>query len=129
KHLLLVLLRDGLRAEGEKARRDYASAIDLAAVFRRKQVTRHLFAYELIVWQVIVKRFDDVITVLPRVRIAVVFVIAGRIGVTRHVQPMTAPAFSVPRAGEQTFDDFFERLGRPVGEEFAHLVFGRGQPR
>ena len=107
EHPLLVLLRDRLGAERQKAGSRDAAGIDCAAVLRRQQVAGDLLADEAVIGHVGVERVDYVVAVAPSVRVAVVFVVAGRIGIARDIQPMTAPALAVsaatPTAGRRLF--------------------------
>ena len=48
QQLLLVLLRQRLLTERQKARRDQAAAVDRARLVGRKQVARNLLAHEAV---------------------------------------------------------------------------------
>ena len=50
------------------------------------------------------------------------------IGVARHIQPETSPAFAVVRRCEQTIDDLGKSVGRRIVDESVHLFGVGGRP-
>ena len=58
-------------------------------------VSRQLFKNELVVRLVVVESLYYVIAVPPGVRVVVVMLIPAAVGVTRHIEPMAAPALPV----------------------------------
>ena len=95
QHAPLVLLRDCLRAQRKESGGDDAALVDIVAIAVRQQIARDLFPDELVVRHVVVERLDDVVAILPSVRIAVVLVVARRVRIACHIQPVTAPALTV----------------------------------
>ena len=62
---------------------------------------------------ILVKGIDDVIAVTPSVWLGVVALVAVRLGVADHVEPMPCPTLAVLRPGQQLVHDFaigFRRL-------------------
>src|SRR5262249_1667601 len=49
---------------------------------------------------VLVERFDDIVPVSPGVGDIIIMLIAGAVGIARHVQPEPAPSFSVMWRGK-----------------------------
>ena len=84
-------------------------------------IRRELFDDEDVVRLIVVEAPDDVIAIRPRIRTARVFALAAyhafRVAVTRHVEPVAAPAFAVVRRCEQTIHHFGERVRRLVFDE------------
>ena len=129
EHLGLVLLGEGLGPEREQARRHDPAAVRHGAVVRREKISRDLLLDETIVGEVLVEGRDHVVTVAPRVGVAVVLVVAGRVRVAGHVEPVSSPALAVARGGEEPLDHRLERRRRAVGEKAPDLVLGRRQTR
>ena len=89
-----------------------------------EQVSRELFADELVVRQVTIEGVDHPVAVLDHLRDRIVRVVARRVGVPHNVEPMSSPAFSVMRRLQQTINDFGKgrrRVGRIV-DEGVHFV-------
>ena len=89
-----------------------------------EQITRKLFADELVVRQVTIEGVDHPVAVLDHLRDRIVRVVARRVGVPHNVEPMSSPAFSVMRRLQQTINDFGKgrrRVGRIV-DEGVHFV-------
>ena len=81
-------------------------------------VAGQLFLDEAVPRLVGVERADDVVAVAPGVRSDRIRVrVAVGVGVSRDVQPMTAPAFAVGFGSQQTVDQFRVGVGRGVGDE------------
>ena len=57
-----------------------------------------------------------------------VFVVAGRIGEARHVQPMAAPLFSIPRRCQQPVNHFPESIRRLIRHEITNFPLRWRQP-
>ena len=129
EHALLVLLRDGLRAERQEAGGDDAALVDLAAIAAGQQIAGDLFPHELVVGHVAVECLDDVVAVLPSVRIAVILVVAGRVRIAGNVQPMAAPALAVRRRCEQALHHALVSSRGSILEERLRLCRSRRQSR
>ena len=76
EHALFILLSQRFGAEREKARRDDALHVHLAAVLSGKKVARNLLLHEADIRQVFIEGPDDVVAVAPSMRIANVLVVA-----------------------------------------------------
>ena len=73
-----------------------------------KFISGELLDEELIPWLVGVERVNDVVTVVPGVRTQRVgLCVASRIGIARHIKPVSGPAFTVGRGGKQAIDQPF----------------------
>ena len=96
----------------------------------REFIAGELFGDKSVKWLVGVEGTDDVVTILVSVaprRVGVA--VAVRVGVTRDVQPVAAPAFAVMRGVEQPVDELFVGIGRRVREECRNLGGRRRQAR
>jgi hypothetical protein len=58
----------------------------------------------------------------------VVGIVAGGVGVMRHVHPVSAPALAVMRRGQEPLDHGNEGVGAVVRDEIRDLLGSRGQP-
>ena len=105
-HLQLHLVRLGqqLRADAEEAQRGQL-LVALRCAFGGQQVACDLFLHEAVVGFVRVEAVHHVVAVTPRVAEGDVLIKAVRVCVTRHVQPVPAPALAVSSGGEQAVDE------------------------
>ena len=74
----------------------------LSIRIRRQQIPRQMFANKLVKWLVLVERADDIVAESPSIRKHHAASATGRFSKARHIQPMSAPAFSVARRFEQS---------------------------
>src|SRR5207248_994489 len=96
----------------------------------REFIAGELFGDKLVKWLVGIEGTDDVVTILVSVtprRVGVA--VAVRVGVTRDVQPVAAPAFAVMRGLEEPVDELFVGIGCRVREECRNLGGRRRQAR
>src|SRR5262249_54734635 len=104
-----------LRAEPPRSR-DISSGNDMlvAICFSLcvEQVSRELFTDELVIWLVLIKGLDYIVSIFVSSRNWKVRVIAACIRIADDVEPVPAPSFAVLRGGEQPVDDLFECAGR-----------------
>ena len=91
-----------------------------------QEVAGELFHNETVVGKVVVEGLNDVVAIAPGVRIKVIFVHAGGVGVAGDVEPMTSPAFAIVRRGKQAVDDLGVGVWGMVGQEGADLLRRRG---
>ena len=87
---------------GDESGCDHAGGIA-----RGEHVAGDLLADEPAVGKVAVEGPDHVVAIRPGVVAALVLVVAVRIAVMGHVEPVPAPSLAVMRAGEQTVDQGF----------------------
>ena len=108
-----------------------AARMVLSAADRSELVGRHLFQDEPVERLVLVEGADDVIAIGPGVRITIILPdllhIALGVGVARHVQPVSAPAFAVMRGGQQAVHHLGKGVRRIVGQKILHLLRGGRQ--
>ena len=90
----------------------------------RQSIGRQLLGDEAIVRQVSVERPDHVVAVGVGIRKAAFAAerIPAGVGVTGHVQPVTAPALAIMGRGEQAIDQPGEGVGRCVTDEMVHFL-------
>ena len=100
-HLALVRLRQRLRPQSQKPRSHYAPRINGLPRRRRHQVPSHLLAHELVIGHIAVERVDHIVAIAPRVGIPVIFIVASRVRITRHIQPVPPPLLAITRRREQ----------------------------
>ena len=122
KHFDLVLFRHQLRAQRQKPGGNDPGRIDGLSGWRRQQIAGDLLADELVVRHVSIERINNVISIAPGMGIAVILIGPGRIGIARHVQPMAAPFFPVPRRGQQPINDLGKSRRRVVSQKRRHLA-------
>ena len=122
-----VALRQGFFAQREKTRGDDAVGTCSGGGVGGQDVARQLLPYEAVVRHVVVERADHVVPVAPGVRVAVVLIAAGGVGIARHVEPVAAPALAVAGRAQQALDDVGEGVFRVVGQEGADFLFRRRQ--
>src|SRR5262245_38637528 len=67
-------------------------------ITRLEQVAGYLPACELIVGHILVERLDDEIAIVESVRSILVELVAGAVGKTNYVEPVSCPAFAVALA-------------------------------
>ena len=96
-HLALVRLRQRFRTQRQEPRSYYASRINRFPRCGRHQVSSHLLAHELVIGHIAVKRVDHIVAIPPRVGIPVILIVASRVGITRHIQPVPPPLFAITR--------------------------------
>ena len=58
-------------------------------------ITGNLLTNELIVWLVVVERFDNVIPILPGERLQPIHFIAIRLSVAHKIEPVPSPALAI----------------------------------
>ena len=123
----------GLRPEGEEAGRDEL-AVALAVVLRRHLVARDLLPDKDIKRPVLVEGGDDVIAIAPSVGeggVAAEPVVAVRLAVAGHVEPMASPAFAEAWRSEELVNENGDgRVSAPfeIGEEGLNPVVRGSQP-
>ena len=127
EHLGPVLLSQRLRSQRQESGGDDAAPVQLTRTPGRQQVAGNLLADELVVRQILVERFNDVIAIAPCIRVAVVFVVAGGIGIARDVQPVASPLLAISRRGEQAIHGLLVRFRGMVRQEALDLFLGRRQ--
>ena len=101
-------------AQREEAERGERRRILLRTLPVVQPVGGELFANELVVRQIVVERLDDVVAIGPGVGIersllASPVELPLGVGVARHIEPVTAPAFAVVRRREQSSPRPFRR--------------------
>src|SRR5438067_518745 len=112
KQLLLILLGQSLLAERQKTGCNQTAAVDGARLIGGlvcgpiggEQVARDLFAHEAVEGNIAIEALDDVIAVLIGIRVTMVLIVPGGIGISRHVQPVAAPLLAIARRGQQLVD-------------------------
>ena len=92
-----------------------------------QDVAGKLFAHEPVERQVRVERIDDVVAIAGELGNRVVGIVAGGVGVMRHVHPVSAPALAVMRRGQQPLDHASEGVGAVVADEIRDLLGSRRQ--
>ena len=107
----------------EPGRHDVVVPLFLGA--EREQIAGQLFGEEPVERLVGVKRVNHVIAKTPGVVVGEVFVRTVGVGITRHVEPVTAPTLSEFGPAQQRIDDFRKRVRRVVSEK--RLDVGRGR--
>ena len=70
-------------------------------------VARQLLDEEAMVGLVVIESPNDVIAILPSVRLGTIALETVGFRIANHVQPMTPPTLTEPRVGQQTIDDYF----------------------
>ena len=128
EHLRLVLLRDRFGTQGQKAGGHNTAPVG-TAIGRANQVAGNLLANELVIRQVVIEGFDDVVAIAPGVGIAMVLVVAGGVGIACDVEPMASPAFAIARRGEQAIYHAGKSSGRRVSLEGLDFGFRGRQSR
>ena len=124
QQLLLVGRADHLGPDDEEpGRHDVVVPLLLGA--EGEQVAGELLGEEPVERLVGVERGDHVVAIAPGVVVGEVLVRAVGVGVTRDVEPVTAPALAEFGAGQERIDDPRERVGSVVREE--RLDLGRGR--
>ena len=87
-----------------------------------QQVSGKLPRNELIERQIFVERLNYPISIGPH-RTGTIGLIAMRVGITGHIEPLARQAFPVARRSQQSVDDLLVSVGRRVGQE--RINFGR----
>ena len=87
-----------------RSRRDEAQPQDAVRSARKKHIARKLLLDEACIRLVVVEGLDDVVAIRPCVGPELVFVVAARVGVLHHVEPVPSPALTVVLRSEQTID-------------------------
>ncbi len=121
-HLLLIVLRQALAPSARKPVATIPRRVEFSLGPGGSRSPAICSRTKLVVRQILIERLDHVIAIAPGIRIAMILVVAGGIGVPGDIEPVASPALAVTRRGQQTVDDFFEGLGRFVGEEVLHLL-------
>jgi hypothetical protein len=91
------------------------------------QVAGKLVAHKFVVRQVALEGVDHPVAIAVNLRNRIVRVVAGRVRVTDHVQPVPAPPFAVAGRIEQTIDDAGEGLIRSIGQKRGDFLGRRRQ--
>ena len=99
----------------------------------KQRIACHLLLHKTGVRLVLVESANHIVAIRPRIRPGVVVVIAMRVRIVRHIQPMPRPMFAVARRGQQAVDKFFIGLMGPIRRmglmgESIHLLRRRRQP-
>ena len=79
-----------------------------AAARAGQQVAGQVLADELIVGHVVIESADQVVAILPGVGNCKVELVALRLGVAHHVEPMPRPALAIMGRVKEAIDDLFE---------------------
>ena len=82
-----------------------------------ERVAGHLLFDETPVRLVVVERLDDVISIGPRIGAGVVVIVAVRVGIVRHVEPVPGPVLAVARRRQQSVHKLFVGVGARVGDK------------
>ena len=115
-HLRHVHLGQYFRADRKKT--GCNQALLAFSIGRRfEQITSDLFRDELVEWLVGVKGLNHIITVSPRVAVSHIFIETVGICIACHVQPVSAPAFSISGRFEQAIDELRVGVIRLVVQE------------
>src|SRR5207247_7507691 len=112
-------------ADGEKTHRRERTLI----VAEVELVGGELLDDESAERQVLVERANDVVAIRVGVGIAALFLehVAFRVGVTGHIEPVSAPTLAVARRTEQSVHDPGKRFRRIVREKILDLLWRRRQ--
>ena len=94
----------------------------------KQRIARHLLLHETGVCLVLVKSANHIVAIRPRIGSGVVVVIAMRVRIVRHIQPMPRPLFTVARRGQQARDQLFVSLHVLVRDKGFHFLRRRRQP-
>ena len=98
-------------------------------IVRPQFVARDLFFYETIVGLVIVKRFDHVVAITPRILPRFVALEAFTFGVTRYIEPVAAPSLPIMRRSQQAVYNLVVSFGRLVRDKSINFFRRWRQPR
>ncbi len=123
-HVLLVA-HEAFAHRKEAHRRHVALVVTL-----HHAVCGDLFQDELVEWLVLVEGLDDIVAIRPGKRIvrrATVQAVTGVIRITRHVQPVTAPALTVTWRGQITVHHLRKGVRGLVLDEIFHFLRRRRQ--
>ena len=82
-------------SDRQKASAHDSSRILLRRIIGMNEIAGDLFADELVVWQISVERVDHPVSISPGIRNRMIGVLAGGVGITNNIQPMSAPVFAV----------------------------------
>ena len=110
------------RACRHESRRDQAIRIA-----RPEDIPGNLFADEAGVGLVPVEALDHVVAIRPRVAPRLVLVVAVRLAVVRHIQPVPPPALPVARRGEQAVHQALIGVWRAVAYKRVDFCWRRRQ--
>ena len=91
------------------------------------QVARNLNLYKSVVGNVIVEGLNDPVPVSPCQRNGVIGIIAGRVGITHKIQPVSSPTLAIMRAVQQTINDSLKGVGLMIMNECVDFVRCRWQ--
>ena len=85
-------------------------------------VASNLFQHKTVVWFIFIHRSNDVVPISPRFHANPVGCqIPIRIGVSRHVEPVPAPAFPMPRGTQHPVDQPLIGIGSGVTQELVNF--------
>ena len=80
----------------------------------RKQIACNLLANKLVVGDIFIKRFDNIIAVAPSVSMRNIFIQSVGICIACNIKPMAAPAFAISGRGQITVDHVLVGIGRII---------------
>ena len=123
----VIRTRSVSAGEGQKPGRHDPLGILVGRPARGQKVAGDLLTHELVVRLVGVERVDDVIAIQIRFGNRIVGVVAARVGISRDIHPIAAPALAVMRRGEQILDQVGKRVRRFVGQKCVDLRGCRGE--
>ena len=92
-----------------------------------QQVAGDLTDGELVERHVGVQAADHPVAIRPDLTVAVLLIPVG-VGVPGQVEPPPRPPFAIPRAGNESLDEFFIRVGRGIREECVQVCRRWRQP-
>ena len=113
------------RADGQESHGSKRPAI----ITQRQVIGSQLFHQKAVVRQIFVERADDVVAIRPGPGVAFLFEehVSLVVGVAGHIQPITAPSFSVVWVFQQAVHQTRKRIKRPVGHECRDVLGSRRQ--
>ena len=115
-----ILLRLGTAFAGHQVEAIKARRHELLRSRIRQQISRQLFANELVVRFVVVERLDDVVAIGKDV-LALVAVETDRVGKSHHIQPRHRHALTVVRRTQQPIDQTLVGPGLVIGDKRGQL--------
>ena len=95
-----VLFGKNLGSDGKETGGGQGRASGIGTLLVAEKITRNLLAKKLIVGQVTIEGANDIVAIMVRVWVGMVFIAPVRVGVARHIKPMPSPPFPVCRKRE-----------------------------
>ena len=92
-----------------------------------QHIAGDLLADEPAVGKVAIEGRDHVVAIRPGMVAALVLVVAVRVAVMGHVEPVPAPSLAVMRAGEQSIDQGFVGVRRSIVQKLLDFLGRRRQ--